>query len=219
MSEFRITAGILGLGAMLFLSILAEGCYEAQHPIELNKPTALPVLASDIEAPKGAPPITFVRPRDLRSNQVIFEFKHWVEFIPVGEHRLIAGNDPAVWLGNGISAGLENAGYSIKRVDKPENADARYVVTSDLTQLQIQVNQGLFSMDCTADVGAAVQVSDAGAKIFEQSYDGQYKGNCHLSPSDALERALEDFLNQAIPAMAAAIAHKAQPTTASERAP
>ena len=175
----------------------------------------MPLVSSDIEAPIGTAPISLVHPRDMRSEQVIFSFKEYVELIPIGEHQLIAGNDPAVWLGNGLSSGLENAGYKVVRIGKIGDSKTRYTVSSELTQLAIHIDRGFFSSDCVSDVGATVQIFDASSKVFDKPYDGQYKGSCAISPADILERALDNLLNQAVPEMAGAIAHSAKPSVLS----
>ena len=202
------------VGAALSL-LTFTGCFERQHPIDLQAPSDLPVVAANLEAPKNALPVAFVRPRDLRSDKVIDRVTQYLDFIPIGEHQMIAGADPAVWMGNGLSAGLANAGYKIDLVDNAEAAKDRFVVTSDLTELQITTATGWFSGEATCTVSATVTLFDAGKQVIRKQYTGADKASGTIKYTDFLNHALENMLNQAVPDLAGAIAAQSPQVDAS----
>lgn len=183
---------------LALLSLALQSCFEAKHPVELQPPSALPVLPVHLEAQKGADQISLVRPRDLRS------FPIPLSSLFTDTYRV--NNPLIVRFGDALARSLENAGYRVQRIEDAKTAETTRVVTSDLTRDRINHYSGLFSVSCDCLVAANVKVYSGGKLILDQSFQGSTNGSGDCNNSNVLfDNALENMLNAAIPAIAGAL--------------
>jgi hypothetical protein len=200
-----------------FGSILAEGLaillmtgcsiLNPKHPVELAPAQLIPIPTANVQAPKNALPVAMTRPRDLRSGQEVNRIYDISLFPIVITHSFLTEGDAGVWVGNGLSSGLENAGYRIEHVEKAADAKTPVVVSLDVTSLEAKMASHWFIAGCTGAIAATITIAKSGQPVFDRAYDAQAEesGPCPTSASAALTKALEKMLEQAVPQVAASL--------------
>jgi hypothetical protein len=205
-----IKSSHLPYAAMLVLGVVSLcGCFSSRVPIDLDPATIMPVIPAGREAPPAARPVSLVRPADARTNQNILVNANVGLLTRVD--TFVAGNDPTVWVGNAFAAGLENAGYKVKRVDSIDAADTPAVVTISLTELTSGSRPGVsihtsFSGVCPGNVVITVKLLKGSETLLDSGYHGEsaQAGVCTdpTTLQSAEKKALEDVLAKAIPEIA-----------------
>jgi hypothetical protein len=198
-------------------AVLMTGCsiFNPKHPVELSPAQVIPIPSAELQAPRNALPVAMTRPRDLRSGQEVHRTYDVPLFpIPIAiTHSFLAEGDAGVWVGNGLSSGLENAGYRIEHVEKAADAKTPVVVSLDVTSLEAKAASHWFSIGCTGMIAAQIKIAKSGQPVFDRAYDAQAEepGTCPASASKALTKALEKLLDQAVPQVAASLSVAALP--------
>ena len=183
----------------------------AERNFELKPPGMLPVLSPELQAPRDARPVSMARPIDAVTKRRLGWGSDTPGF-PLVLHRLVLGDDGGPWVGNALANGLENAGYEVVAVKDLKSADTPYAITVEVTR--VAFGTGIFNSRVV--VGATVGLYKAGKQVFVRQYLGQYKGRMvtdirdpeavRSSQADFLNLALENFLEQAVPDLAAGMA-------------
>jgi hypothetical protein len=204
------------------LSVVLSGCTisNPKFPVGLDPAEVIPV---GVGAPKNAEPVSIAKPRDVRSDP---EVAHTYIaplaslLIPVViKDSYVIEQDPGVWIGNGLTAGLENAGYRVNHIKDPKDAKTSVVIVVEVTRLTSEQETHFLRIGRKSTVAADVKIAKAGKGVFERAYQGEdeeevlgAQGDAQSKAmAEAMKKALENLLNRAVPEIAAALAPLTQP--------
>lgn len=191
--------------AVLSLAV-AAGCAMQTVVIGLGPPTPVSQisLTRNPQAATGGA-ITLARPKGPGANSVIGSN-------PVpgsGVLRFAVRDDPSVWIANALAAGLDQAGYRVERAETTEAAQTPTAISIDVIEVAgLIVDSG----DARARLVARVKVYQDRRLTLKRSYSGIYSGPQEFvsvvnSVEVALDHAMTNFLNQALPDLTAFLAH------------
>jgi len=149
-----------------------------------------------------------VRPQDLRPNKKMGEFNYGS--LNMSQATLLPAGDPALWVGNGVSAGLENNGYRVVKVETIKDARSTFAIEIAVTNLATSVETGFFSVTGKNAITAKVSIYRSGQLTQQNEYTGEASESGAQLGGRELQRAvnasLEDFLSKAIPDICAELA-------------
>jgi hypothetical protein len=200
----------------LAVPVLFCACFSQTVRVDLSRATILPVVAADREAAPNAQPLSLVRPRDRRENPALSNVFEASAF-PITVHQTFVAENAAVWAGNGLVDGLENAGYKVERTNSVEAAVTPVVITVDLTKLSSVPISGIkIDGECTIKLAIGVRVIKAGRVLSDSQYESEGKqqgGTCFDADTLnlACRKALEALLTKAVPEIGLTLHAATQP--------
>jgi hypothetical protein len=206
-----LIVSLFSLGACLLFSCTTTA------KMELRAPTALPVVQASLQPPPGESNLSMTRPRDLREKKTIAEFNYGS--FSLSHATIFPAGDPALWVGNGVAAALENNGYQVAKVETVKDARTPLAIEVGVTNLATSLQTGFFSVTGKNVVTAKVAIYRSGEIVQRREYTGEAsESGAQIGARElqaAVNASLEDFLNKAIPDVCAGLA-KARYGSASE---
>ena len=181
--------------------------------VDLSTPPAAPHTSLTASPPSSARTISIARPKGPALNTTIGEFDHG--FAPI-----VVRNDPGLWVANALVARLEETGYRVERAETPSTAQTPIVIAVEVTEVSCNrdtARSGFIWAEYYTRVIARVQVYKTNSVILQRTYSGSWVGpdlpgtfRVADSVEHALDEALSDLLNQAVPDLTAFLAKTEQ---------
>lgn len=222
---------------------LSQGCIPVYMPVEksiyLQEPS-VPMVPAALLAPKAAQPISVIRPIRANWGEEIHRRGEvyttgfaavggGVEFLVFEDQHFVPSVDPAVWVADGLIAGLENAGYQVKGPGGLASSLTPVAITVDVKELSAKDMGGAGSPGCEARIVAEIRVLAQRKPVFDRTYYGEHRTWRFCTDDFALtlgtppdpemgpatRKALENLLDQAVPQLAAVLAPIARQRSAS----
>ena len=192
------------------------GDIHQQYPVRLEPADVVPVLNTAKATLRNPSQITIVKPLDQRSSQ---EIAYTIQ----GPYRdsYVVEQDVGAWLGDGIAAVLENAGYTVRSVDGANEAKTPLVLTAELTKMKTSLGGppiialGFISTIstrslCLCKLKANIRLAKNGTVLLDRNYSGEGESRDLCQHPDlmaaGMRKALESILAQMAPDFGNAIA-------------
>ena len=158
----------LAFGCLLSLgSLLGCGFYADRH-VTLTPPAAISSLpvSSSLSVEKKV--ISVARPRDLRTDPTSVGVAS-----PLSTPAIRSNTDVPMWVANSIILRLEQAGFTVERVETVETAPTSVVLDIAVLRVFASILPGVLQVIPTSHVAAEVEVYQDGRRIFRRTYVGK----------------------------------------------
>ena len=124
--------------------------------------------------------ISVARPRDLRSSKEIMRWESIAVF------QFVPTSEPALWVGDSIANGLEQAGFRVTAVGNVTDSKTPVALDIAITELGITYAGKpplIGILYCTGELTIKATIFDHGQQTFERSYTGDDERQCCQSCS------------------------------------
>lgn len=192
----------------------------ADRHINLVPPTVIPhVSYSSPTGSRTSRVISIARPMDLRPDPTtVGNVRNGYEMVMA---QVRSNNDVPMWVANSLTAGLEQAGYRVERVETVESAQTPVAIDIAVSRVFTNYTQGFFTITGKGDVAAQVEVYKQGQRIFRRAYAGKYEtfalvagiGISADGYQKLLDEAMKDFLQKAVPDLTSTLSRALEDTT------
>lgn len=116
--------------AVVAACLFTASCGALPLSLNLSAPPPLTVQLTPNPKPRETDPISVTRPTGPGRNIVI----GYIPNPPVSAD-IVVRDDPGLWIANAMVAGLEQAGYEVRRIDNMSDATTATVITFELSQI------------------------------------------------------------------------------------